>query len=160
DARALAVFSSIVLVTLITGVTLYVLGRLNLGNVIRFVPYPVIGGFLAGSGWLLLVGSVRITTGLPLSPKFLPELLESRHLVRWTPAIGLGILLFWAWKQKRHRLVVPFLLLLSILSFYVVKEFSGLSLSDARQGNWLFNFPAQREMHLMKWFSALRISSP
>ena len=40
--------------TLLTGIAYWLLGRYNLGNVIRFIPYPVIGGFLASIGWLLL----------------------------------------------------------------------------------------------------------
>lgn len=49
--------------TLLTGVLLYGLGALKLGAYVRFVPYPVIGGFLAASGWLLATGGVTVVTG-------------------------------------------------------------------------------------------------
>ena len=32
----------------------------RLGAAIRYVPYPVVAGFLAGTGWLLVVGGVRL----------------------------------------------------------------------------------------------------
>ena len=42
------------------------LGRLHLGQWIRFVPYPVVGGFLAGTGWLIIRGSFRVMVDAPL----------------------------------------------------------------------------------------------
>ena len=61
--KCLAVMGAIALVSFITGSFLFVLGRLKLGNLIRYIPYPVIGGFLAGSGWLLLRGGLRVMVG-------------------------------------------------------------------------------------------------
>ena len=39
--------------TVLCGILFLVIGRFRLGGLIRFVPYPVVGGFLAGTGWLL-----------------------------------------------------------------------------------------------------------
>ncbi len=33
-------------------------------NLIRFVPYPVVGGFLAGTGWLLFKGGIYVASGV------------------------------------------------------------------------------------------------
>jgi SulP family sulfate permease len=56
--------------TLLTGVLLYGIGALKLGQWLRFIPYPVIGGFLAGSGLLLITGGMEVVsqTNLTLSP--------------------------------------------------------------------------------------------
>jgi SulP family sulfate permease len=56
--------------TLLTGVLLYGIGALKLGQWLRFVPYPVIGGFLAASGLLLITGGMEVVsqTDLSLSP--------------------------------------------------------------------------------------------
>lgn len=51
------------LATLVTGLVLFLLGRLRLGVFVRFVPYPVIAGFLAASGWFLIVGGFEVMTG-------------------------------------------------------------------------------------------------
>ena len=50
-------------VTVLCGVVFLVLGWRRLGNVIRFVPYPVVGGFLAGTGWLLFKGGIYVASG-------------------------------------------------------------------------------------------------
>ena len=56
--------------TLLTGVLLYGVGALKLGQWLRFIPYPVIGGFLAASGILLITGGMEVVTqtNLTLSP--------------------------------------------------------------------------------------------
>ncbi|MGA8689875.1 MAG: SulP family inorganic anion transporter [Methyloceanibacter sp.] len=56
--------------TLLTGVLLFAVGALRLGQWLRFVPYPVIAGFLAGSGLLLITGGMEVVTqtNLTLSP--------------------------------------------------------------------------------------------
>lgn len=58
-----AVLLAFTLATLATGLALFGLGALRLAAYVRFVPYPVIGGFLAASGWLLAVGGVKVVTG-------------------------------------------------------------------------------------------------
>lgn len=50
---------------LVTGILLYLLGYFRQGRVVRFIPYPVVGGFLAGTGYLLLEGVCRVMTGHP-----------------------------------------------------------------------------------------------
>ena len=56
--------------TLLTGILLYGVGALRMGQWLRFIPYPVIGGFLAASGILLITGGAEVVTqtDLTLSP--------------------------------------------------------------------------------------------
>ena len=49
--------------TLICGVLLYGLGALRWAKYFRFVPYFVVEIFLAVTGWFLVVGGIRMTTG-------------------------------------------------------------------------------------------------
>src|SRR5215472_10198343 len=52
---------------LLTGLALFALGWKRLGKLIRFVPYPVVAGFLAATGWLIVSGAIRMATGVPIS---------------------------------------------------------------------------------------------
>ena len=76
--------------TLFTGVLLYGIGALRMGQGLRFVPYPVIAGFLAASGLLLITGGMEVVTqtNLTLSPSSW-ELLYSPL---YGPQIFLGML--------------------------------------------------------------------
>ena len=46
--------AAISLTTLLTGLVFWLLGHFRLGGLVRFLPYPVVGGFLAGTGWLFV----------------------------------------------------------------------------------------------------------
>lgn len=48
------------LTTLITGLFLLLLGRLKLGNLVRYIPYPVTGGFFAGIGYIFVEGGLTV----------------------------------------------------------------------------------------------------
>ena len=52
--------------TLLTGIAMMTLGLSRLGKIIRFIPFPVIGGLLASAGWILVGFSVTIMTNIPL----------------------------------------------------------------------------------------------
>ncbi|NJP09279.1 MAG: hypothetical protein HC866_07155 [Leptolyngbyaceae cyanobacterium RU_5_1] len=47
----LTIIVAIALSSLLTGAFLFALGHFKLGELIRFLPYPVVGGFLAGIGF-------------------------------------------------------------------------------------------------------------
>lgn len=53
--------------TVLSGVLFYALGVSRWGSYFRFVPYFVVGGFLAATGWFLIAGGVRMTTGRALA---------------------------------------------------------------------------------------------
>jgi SulP family sulfate permease len=142
EERGLAVISAVVMVTLITGLFLYGLGRLRLGNLVRYVPYPVIGGFLAGSGWLLLLGGLRVMTGHPIRPAMLPAMFGTPELWHWVPGFLLGGALFWISKRAKNQLLIPALLSLAIGMFYLALWLFGSSVADARAQGWLPDLPA------------------
>ena len=49
--------------TFLSGALLYGLGVFRWGSHFRFVPYPVVGGFLAATGYFLVAGAIRMVTG-------------------------------------------------------------------------------------------------
>ena len=53
------------LATGLTGTLLCIFGFTRAGRAIRFVPFPVIGGFLGATGWLMMMGAVQIVTDQP-----------------------------------------------------------------------------------------------
>ena len=53
--------------TIMSGVLFYGLGAFRWGPYFRFVPYFVVGGFLTATGWFLIAGGVRMTTGRKLA---------------------------------------------------------------------------------------------
>ena len=48
--------------TIITGLVLCSMGLTRIGRAIRYVPYPVIGGFLGATALLIALGGIRVIT--------------------------------------------------------------------------------------------------
>src|ERR1700722_1184630 len=51
------------LASIATGLVLCGFGMTRMGRAIRYVPYPVVGGFLGATGFLILLGAIRVITG-------------------------------------------------------------------------------------------------
>ena len=141
-----AAIAAITLVSLITGVTLFLFGRLKMGDLLQYIPYPVIGGFLAGSGWLLALGAFRIMTGHAVNWGAVPGLFRPEEVVKWLPGVTLGVVLFWLMKRARHPLIPALLLMAAIALFYAGLGLSGASLAAARDHGWLPTALADREV--------------
>ncbi len=139
EARFATVLTTVVITTFFTGLLFLLVGWFNLSRFIRFIPYPVIGGFIAGTGLLIVRGGFSImadTVDLAL-------LFQPLSLVRWAPGLLLGLTLFIASRRTQHFLVTPMLLALSILLFYGVVFISGMDMNGLRTMGWLLGpFPA------------------
>src|SRR3546814_17402680 len=61
------------------------------GSLVRYIPYPVIGGFLAAIGWLMVCGSISVMTGEHLTMEGLDRLLRIDSLPKWLPGAGFGL---------------------------------------------------------------------
>ncbi len=125
-----------------TGVFFFALGSFKLGGLVRFIPYPVIGGFLAGTGWLLVKGAFGVMADVPLGFAQLPVLLQWEVAKRWLPGLVFGLLLFALLRRFSHFLILPGMLLASIGLFYLLLAVTGTRVAEARElGFFLGPFP-------------------
>ncbi len=95
------------LATLLTGVVLWVLGRFQLGALVRFVPFPVIGGFLAASGWLLVTGGVEVITGRDITLATLTSAVPLADLPKVAIAFAFAIAVIVLRQRTGNVFVLP-----------------------------------------------------
>ncbi len=141
-----AVFYTAVIVaglsTLTTGILMILTARFRLGNLVRYLPYPVIGGFVAGIGWLLFKGGLGVMTGIPLDISSIKEYFAPVILLKWAPGLAFGLLLSFALRTCNHILVMPGMLLGAILVFFGVLFGLGVPFSEAESNGWFLGpFP-------------------
>src|SRR5262249_55427972 len=103
-----------------------------------FLPYPVAGGFLAGTGWPLIRGAITLMTDAPMSV----GLLEPAMLLRWLPGLLFAIALVVVTARINHPLVIPVMILAAVLLFYAIVWLSGTPLAALADQGWLFKFAA------------------
>ncbi len=128
--------------TLLTGLVLLGLGYFRLGSLVRFLPYPVIGGFLAGTGWLLVTGAVGLFVDAAPSALQLSELFQPEILARWFPGVAIGVLLLVISRRSDHYLIMPGIILGSVLLFYLIALIGGTTFAELSKNGWLLGpFP-------------------
>jgi SulP family sulfate permease len=133
----LSVVAATLVVTVLCGVLFLLIGTFRLGNLIRLVPYPVIGGFLAGTGWLLLKGGIYVASGIRPYLRTLDDLIRQYSLYRWVPAFVFGVVLLVATRIVRRPLVIPAVLVLGVALFALGMLLTGSTIETAKQGRWL-----------------------
>jgi SulP family sulfate permease len=144
----LTVIATTMVVTLLAGVAFFVLGAFKLGNLVRFVPYPVVGGFLAGTGWLLTKGGIGVAAGVQPTLDNIHELFSSFMLARWIPALAFGVILYGAARILKRPIVIPAVLGLGLVLFAVGILVTGNSIDSAQQGSWMLGpFPSGQLWH-------------
>jgi SulP family sulfate permease len=127
----LTVLIAIALCSVMTGIVLYAIGSSKRSRSLQFLPYPVLGGFLAGTGYLLLAGAFRVLTGEPLYWHTL-ALLAHLHWLAWVPALVVGVLATVLMRTWQHVAALPLTLAFGVVFFYVLLHVAGLSIDDAR----------------------------
>ncbi|RMI26250.1 MAG: STAS domain-containing protein, partial [Calditrichaeota bacterium] len=131
--------AALAVTSLFTGIFFLLLGWFRLGNLVRFIPYPVVGGFLAGTGWVLVKGAVGITGGEPVSLTNLAALFRPEVLMHWIPGALFGLLLFGVRQRFGHFLVLPGMIVLAFAVFYGVLGVAGISPAEAARKGWLLS---------------------
>ncbi len=127
---------------LLTGIALFALGWKRLGKLVRFVPYPVVAGFLAATGWLIISGAIRMATGVPLSRSAL------QHFAEPHTALLTGITVLWAaalWlltARFKNPLTLPLALIAATLLGHGVIAVLQLPEDTVRQYGLMFSAPA------------------
>ena len=163
EQRFLTALGTIAVVTIITGLFFLLLGYFKLSNLVRFLPFPVIGGFLGGTGLLMIKGAFSVMAGMSLEVANLPRLFEASHVLKWLPGVLFGVVVTLWLRRRNHISVLPTAFFLSIVIFYVGLWVSGTSLSQAMALGWLNDSSAtatpQTTLHfttLLTQFSLIR----
>src|SRR5262245_54031107 len=138
-------------VTLLTAGAFLALGAYRRGNLIRFIPYPVVGGFLAGIGWLLIKGGVYVASGVePVWHEF-GSLTEWPTLQQCLPGIGFGLLVFLATRIFKHPFVIPIAIVVGFAIFGLGLLISENSLQTAKSFGWLVYGPFDDPERWQPW---------
>ena len=142
----------IVSTTLLTGLLLLTLGYFKFGGIVRFLPYPVIGGFLAGSGWLLVQGGIGLMADTPIGLGWF----QVGILTLWLPGLLLGIISRIVSQKVQKPYAIPLLMLIASLLFYAYTWITNISTTDLRAAGWLLTrspVPPSGNFHSLQAFS-------
>jgi sulfate permease, SulP family len=125
--------------TAFTGLLLCVLGFTRAGRAIRFVPHPVIGGFLGATGWLMINGAIQVISDQRLTLDainvFASGLIVAKLAAGLAVAIVLQLLLLY---RPQNAFILPGVLSTAIVAMHLALLLTGSSPVEARADGWMF----------------------
>lgn len=77
----------------ITGIVQVLLGLARIGRVVKYLPYPVLAGFINGAALLILLSALRPLIGLPSGASLSGFLVDLQATSPWTLLVGFFTLL-------------------------------------------------------------------
>ena len=142
ELQAMTVAMVCGLITVLSGLAFLAIGMAKLGSLARLLPYPVINGYNAGSGWLFVAGALGLAAGA--NPRgSMDEIWFILPKIGACIALGLLIVVLTRW--RRHWAVMPALLVTAGLGYHAIRHGSGISRDDAEAAGWLLGpFPPGR----------------
>ena len=126
------------LTTALTGLLLCILGFTHAGRAIRFIPFPVIGGFLGATGWLMIMGAAQVITDQQSTVANIGAFVNGAVAAKLAAGLSVAIALHLALRSSKHPFVLPGVLLAAFAATYVVLLLTGSSFSDAQALGWMF----------------------
>ena len=126
------------LTTALTGLLLCILGLARAGRAIRFVPFPVIGGFLGATGWLMILGAVQVAADQRPELANLSAFANVAIAAKLAAGLIVAIALHLALRRSKNPLILPGVLLAAFVATYVVLLSSGFSVAEAQAQGWMF----------------------
>lgn len=154
-------YSGLAVATVLAGIMLVIMGALRLGNLIKFIPYPVIAGFTSGIAVIIFIGQLKEFLGLKITtPLHTPAQFATiaAHLgeTQW-PALALGLLavvliVFW---PKKLRAIPPSIVAVAVTT--LLAAFGHLSVETIEskfhgipQGLPAFQIPSLTFAHIQE----------
>nr|WP_218626260.1 SulP family inorganic anion transporter [Bradyrhizobium sp. dw_78] len=135
------VLITVSLATIATGITLCGFGMTRMGRAIRYVPYPVVGGFLGATGCLILLGAVRVITGFRIQFTALDRFANVLTLSELAAACAMALVLYLTWHRTRTPFGLPAILIGGVIAAHAAFWLAGISLAQAQAAGWTFTPP-------------------
>jgi len=138
------------LASIATGIVLCGFGMTRMGRAIRYVPYPVVGGFLGATGCLVLLGAVRVITGHRLQLATLDQFANPLTLSELAAAFAMATLLYLTWHRSRSSFGLPVILVAGIILAHLAFWLAGISPAEAQAAGWTFQ-PPPHITYMLPW---------
>ena len=139
DALFMTMAAVVIVSALTTAACCLLIGHCRIANLIRFVPYPVICGVIAGTGGICALASLSMM-GLRADWRMAASLLEPALLWNWGPGVAYGLGLFLVAKRWSNLLamVTPVSFVFAAALFHAMLLLLDISGEEATAAGLLF----------------------
>lgn len=131
----------VALTTLAIGVAFFAVGQAKLGRMARFVPFPVVSGFLAGVAWLIITGALAILTGRPFELGSIAELFDGDVLPKLIATATFVLVGAVGRRWLPSGILIPVLVLAATLVFHLWTALSSAPAAFWEETRWVAQLP-------------------
>jgi SulP family sulfate permease len=124
--------------TMLTGVVLCAFGLGHIGRAIRYVPYPVIGGFLGATAVLIICGAFQVVTGHRILWSNWETLTRADIYYELAATSAVALTIYVVWHRSRKPLALPMILMAAVVVAHLVFKLAGISVTEAQAMGWTF----------------------
>jgi SulP family sulfate permease len=119
-------------------VACYLVGRYRLSRVIELLPFPVVCGFMASIGWLVIGAGLEVASDVSITGSVVSELAEGNRLLRFVLSAGLGLVMLWATSRFEVSWTLPAVSFAIIIAYFLAMLATGTSHAEQLAAGWLF----------------------
>ena len=127
------------------GVCFLAIWRYGLANLVRFVPYSVAAGFIAGIGGAVCLAAMSLMVTEP-DWHTVPALLQPPELWKWLPGVVFGAALYFAMKRWGRPLIMPVGVGLAVGGYHLALILLGISGDEARVAGLLLTSTSEASL--------------
>src|ERR1700722_14085724 len=135
------------------GLLMCVLAFTQAGRPIRFLPYPVGGGFLGATGWLMVTGAIQVVTDQHATLANLGAFAGAMTGAKLAAGAAVAIILHVLLRRTKSPFALPGVLLASFAAMHLVLLVSGTSIGAAQASGWMFH-PQPAASFSLPWKTA------
>lgn len=139
------ILAAIFLLSVISSGIFYLVARLHLANFVRFVPFSVMAGLLASTGWLMCSGALMIIAGVSLSMQGVTQWIARPNRPELLVGIAIALLLQSLSKKVSAAVLIPLVIIFSsfAIHFLIASPYCQSLNEGCSIQTWLFSFDAQ-----------------
>ena len=147
EGHALFVTTAVALIiaAVATGAFCLIIGQFRLANVVRFIPYPVAGGFVAGIGGAVCIAALSMM-GVDPHWSEVPGFFDPDVLWKWAPGAAYGLALYLSMRRWRHPLILPVSVVIFVGACHLALFALDISGEEARVAGLLFTSTVEESL--------------
>jgi SulP family sulfate permease len=126
----------VMLGSITTGVVFLLVGKFRISNLVRFVPFPVISGFMGGIGLLIVVQSLGNLAGIDLSLKTVATFLSLNAVLHWIPGVVFALIMMYGGRVVRTIFFPQIAMATAIGIFLLALVLTGTDIHQAFVAGW------------------------
>lgn len=108
----------------------------RVGGLVRYIPYPIVGGFMAGLGWLMLNAGFVVSADLRINVDNLGRLLAGEAILRWLPSLALALCIVALGARVKSAAIMPGAIIVALILFYAWAQFVHGDIQGLEQAGW------------------------